>query len=317
MPYQAKPKDKKAYGAKLVKLIQEHKTIMLISVNNVGSNQIQQVRIKLRNQAEIMMGKNTTIRKVLRDFIAKNPEHPVAGLLEHINGNIGFVFTNGDIAKIRETIVSNQVPAPARVGSLAPADVYVEPGPTGCDPGQTSWFQALNIPTKINKGQIEMIARVHLIKLGDKVGESEAALLDKLNIRPFSYSIKAVTVYQEGDIFSADVLDITEDDMQRKFIEGARTVAALGMMLNYPTKAQVTHGLNNALKALIAISMGTDFKFPKAQEFEDFLANPSNFVSAPAAGGAAAVVEEEEEEEEEEDVGGAGDLFGGDDEDDW
>jgi len=60
MPYQAKPKDKKAYGAKLVKLIQEYKTIMLISVNNVGSNQIQQVRIKLRNQAEIMMGKNVS-----------------------------------------------------------------------------------------------------------------------------------------------------------------------------------------------------------------------------------------------------------------
>ncbi len=60
MPYQAKPKDKKAYGAKLIKLIQEHKTIMLVSVDNVGSSQIQQVRIKLRDQAEILMGKNVS-----------------------------------------------------------------------------------------------------------------------------------------------------------------------------------------------------------------------------------------------------------------
>ena len=256
----------------------------------------------------------TTIRKVLRDFIKANPEHPIAGLMPHIEGNIGFVFTNGDVAKLREGIISNKVPAPARVGSIAPADVYVEPGPTGCDPGQTSWFQALNIPTKINRGQIEMIARVHLIEKGTKVGESEASLLDKLNIRPFAYNIDVRTVYQDGDIFSADVLDITEDDMRNKVLFGAKTIAALGMEIGYPTKASLVHSLNGAYKSLLAIGMGTDYKFAAAQAFEDFLANASNFVAAaPAA--AAAVEEEEEEEEEEEDVGGAGDLFGDDSDD--
>jgi len=315
MPYKAKVKDKRAYGQKLIKLIQEHKSILIISVDNVGSSQIQQVRQELRKDATILMGKNTTIRKVLRDFAYYNPDHPACGLLPHINGNIGFVFTNGDIAKLREKIISNKVPAPARVGSVAPTDVFVEPGPTGCDPGQTSWFQALNIPTKINRGQIEMIARVHLIKAGDKVAESEAALLDKLEIRPFAYSIQTETVYQEGNIFSADVLDITDDDMKAKFLYGAKTIAALGMMVGYPTKASLTHSLNGAYKALLALGMGTDYKFAAATEFESFLANAKNFVAAPAAGAAAVVEEEEEEEEEEEDVGGAGDLFGDSDSD--
>ena len=49
--------------------------------------------------------------------------------------------------------------------------------------------QVLNIPTKINKGTVEIVAPVELVKAGEKVGSSEAALLSKLNIRPFSYGL--------------------------------------------------------------------------------------------------------------------------------
>jgi hypothetical protein len=56
-------------------------------------------------------------------------------------GNVGFVFTNSDLPKVRDMILANRVPAPARVGATAPVDVIVPAGPTGCDPGQTSFFQ--------------------------------------------------------------------------------------------------------------------------------------------------------------------------------
>nr|XP_025692537.1 60S acidic ribosomal protein P0-like [Arachis hypogaea] len=81
------------------------------------------------------------------------------------------------------------VGALVRVGLVAPIDVVVLPDNTGLDPSQTSFFQVLNIPTKINKGTVEIITRVELIKKGDKVGSSEAALLSKLSIRPFSYGL--------------------------------------------------------------------------------------------------------------------------------
>ena len=76
-------------------------------------------------------------------------------------GNIGFIFTNGDLGHVREVIEKYRVPAPARVGAIAPSDVFVPPGPTGADPGQTSFFQVLQIPTKIAKGQIEITNEVH------------------------------------------------------------------------------------------------------------------------------------------------------------
>lgn len=56
-------------------------------------------------------------------------------------------------------------------------------GPTGMDPSQTAFFQALNIGTKIVKGQIELVSEFPILKAGDKVSPSTAVLLGKLGIR--------------------------------------------------------------------------------------------------------------------------------------
>lgn len=64
---------------------------------------------------------------------------------------MGFIFTNGDLNDIRSVIEEHRVPAPARVGSIAPVDVKVPPGPTGCDPGQTSFFQVLQVKYMVVK----------------------------------------------------------------------------------------------------------------------------------------------------------------------
>jgi len=311
---------KRQYAERLRGLLEENKSVLIVHCDNVGSRQMQQIRIALRGTATVAMGKNTTIRKVIKDFLRDNENHPCAALLQYVVGNSGFIFTNADLSSVRDIVVGNKVPAPARVGAIAPVDVYVEPGPTGCDPGQTSWFQALNIPTKINKGQIEMISRVQLVKAGDKVGESEAALLQKLNIKPFSYGLVVTNVYDNGDVFDPAVLNIAPSDVIAKLSGALATIAALSLEIGYPTKASIPHTINNAFKSVVAIALETDYKFPRAKTFEEFLANPGNFVSAaaaPAAGGAApAAAKKVEESSEESDVGGGGGgLFGGDDDD--
>lgn len=55
-------------------------------------------------------------------------------------------------------------------------------------------LQALGIATKINKGTIEIVSDVHLIKTGDKVGASQATLLSKLGIKPFKYGLQILQV---------------------------------------------------------------------------------------------------------------------------
>merc|ERR1712038_2128989 len=234
-----------------------------------------------------------------------------------MGGNIGFVFTNGDLGDIREILESNTRPAPAKVGAIAPIDVVVPKGPTGCDPGQTAFFQTLEIATKITKGQIEMTNDTHLITAGDKVTASQAALLQKLNIEPFTYGLKLVSVYDNGSLFDAKVLDITDDVLEAKFGAALSVIASLSLALGYPTQASVPHSIANAFKAILAVTLGCDnYSFPTADIYGEYLADPSKFAAAGGGGdggGDAAEEEEEEkkEEEEEMDLGGGMDMFGG------
>jgi large subunit ribosomal protein LP0 len=305
---------KQDYFTKLEHMLESYTKIFLVGVDNVGSNQIQQIRLALRNRAELLMGKNTLIRKVFNNYVKKNPGHPLEQFLPLLKGNVGFVFTNEDLTQVREVLEANKVPAPARVGALAPINVIVPAGPTGADPGQTGFFQALQIPTKIVKGQIEIINEVLITKKGDKVGNSEAVLLQKLNIRPFTYGLVIQSVYDNGSLFDPAVLDLTEDDLTAKFVAGLRNIAAVSLEIGFPTLASIPHSVANAFKTLVAIVVELDsFSFAKAAPYKAYLANPSAFASAaPAAGGAAAAAAAAPvEEEEEEEAPIATDMFGG------
>jgi len=82
---------------------------------------------------------------------------PHCRLLPHVRGNVGFVFTRGDLVEVRDKLLENKVRAPARNGAIAPCPVIIPAQNTGLGPEKTSFFQALSNPTKISKGTIEII----------------------------------------------------------------------------------------------------------------------------------------------------------------
>jgi len=86
-----------------------------------------------------------------------------------MNLNTGLIFTNNDLTEIKAILDAQNREAPAKIGSIAPAEVTVPAGATGLDPKQTSFFQALNIQTKIVKGQVEIVNPVIVIKVDDKI----------------------------------------------------------------------------------------------------------------------------------------------------
>lgn len=310
---------KKEYFEKLKELVTTYSKCFVVEVDNVGSKQLQGTRKELRGKAEVLMGKNTMMRKCLRDFVEENPGSPVEKLIEQCRGNVGFVFTSGDLGEVREILESNTRPAPARVGAVAPIKVIVPKGPTGCDPGQTAFFQTLQIATKISKGQIEMVNDTELIQEGEKVTASQAALLQKLSIMPFTYGVVLKSVYDNGSLFSAKVLDITDDVLAAKFSEALKSIAALSLALGMPTQASVPHSIANAFKAILSITIELEnYSFEKADLYKEYLKDPSKFAGSGGGGGGAgaaadAPAEPEPEEEEEADMGGGMDMFGGGD----
>jgi large subunit ribosomal protein LP0 len=269
---------KQAYFTKLIKLLDEFPKIFVVGVDNVGSNHMQKIRKALRGKGEVLMGKNTMIRKAIRGHLQNN--QGLSELLPYIVGNMGFVFTKGDLGDIKKILLTERVAAPAKAGAIAPVDVVVPKGNTGMEPTQTSFFQALNIQTKITKGQVEIINDVPLIKKGDKVGASEANLLKRLDIMPFSYGLTIEAVYDNGSIYDLSMLDITEEDIISKFRNAVRNVACISLATGYPTIASLPHSIIRGYKNVLAISLGTDYKIPQVEK----LLNAAASAPAPTGG---------------------------------
>jgi large subunit ribosomal protein LP0 len=281
---------------------------------------MQRIRRTMRGKAVLLMGKNTMMRKAIRMNLSSNSKWEA--LLPHITYNVGMIFTNTDLQQIKKIIDESRVPAPAKIGAVAPNDVIIPKGITTLEPTKTGFLQALNIASKINKGSIEILQDVHLIKENDKVGSSEATLLQMLDIRPFEYGLKITAVYDAGTICSVKVLDINDDMVLADFAKGVTRIAQLSLSLGIPTLAAFPHVVLNAYKRLLAISLATDYTFDQAKSLKDLLSNPEALKAAAAAaaaasgpaatsGGAAKPKEEApapEEKEESEEMGF--DLFG-------
>jgi len=272
---------KTKYFMKLLNALDEYDKFFLVGVDNVGSNQMQQIRISLRGSAEVLMGKNTMMRKVLRGRLDQNPA--LEKVLPHIVENVGFVFTKEDLPEIRDKLLANQKPAAAKAGAMAPKDVFVEPVATTLGPEKTSFFQALNIPTKITRGCIEILSQTRMCQEGERVGASEATLLAMLNIMPFSYGLQVKMVYDNGSLYQPSILDITDDDIRAKFIEGAAIVTMVSLAIGYPTAASVPHMVTNAFRNLLAIALETDYTFKEAAELKELMSDPDKLLALTAA----------------------------------
>jgi len=308
--------NKAGYFEKLKGLLEEYSSIFIVGVDNVSSQQMHEIRQSLRGDGVVLMGKNTMVRRAVKGFIADSPEYE--RLLPFVKGNIGFVFTNADLKTIRDKILANKVAAPARAGAIAPADVFIPAGNTGMEPGKTSFFQALGVPTKIARGTIEITADLKLVEAGTKVGASEATLLNMLNISPFTYGMGITQVYDQGNTFPPSVLDIEESQLLKAFSSAITTIAAISLAANFPTLPSVIHSVVNSYKKVLAVAIASEYSWPEIDELKDRIANPDAYASsAPvAAETTSAKADEKAEEKADSDEegsdedGGFGDLFG-------
>ncbi len=320
---------KEAYWKKLERLTDEYSKALIVDGDNVSSKQISNLRLNLRKiDAVMLFGKNTLIKACLNHKMAEPQESDadyeerkkiwkkceqldkLSGLMK---GNTGIIFCKDNMGEVKKLIDAEARGAPAKAGAIAPDEVWIRAGPTGLDPKQTTFFQNLQIQTKIVKAQIEIVTEKKILTEGVKIEATHAALLDKLKIRPFEYKMRVKSIYDDGAIFPANILDISDEVILAGLKRTIQDVAAVSLTTGYLVKPAIPHMVGNAFKNLAAISFESDYSFKQADAMKAAAKNAASASSAPAGGAKAAVVEEEKEEEDAMD-GGLG-MFG--DEDDY
>jgi len=260
------PPKKVDYFKRMNKMLDECEKIVVIGIENVTSAMLQATRMALRGKAYMLLGKNTMMKKVLairKEGGAQRDIDLYAQLVSNklINGNVGLLFTNADLREIKAVLDKERIQAPARQGAVSPVDVIVPAGNTGLEPTKTAFFQALNINTKIQKGTVEILKDVQILTKGLKVGSSEAALLQMLNIKPFFYSIVIENIYDKGSIYGSWVLEVTDEVLAAKASAAVTNLTAVSLALGITNKASLPHVVINAFKNILSVSIATDYDF--------------------------------------------------------
>ena len=266
--------EKAAIIERLYEMFGTHKQIVLANFTNVGSNQMQQIRKLLRGyDSHLVINKNTLTKKIIRmrtegieedefKYLEEQYGGRVKGvetLIPILKDKIALIFTDAPIFELKKKIEANKLPTEARVGVLSPVDYIVPPGSTGLDPSQINFFHALNVSTKINKGSIEITKEFKVCTKGKKVKASEAALLKKLNIKPFEYGMKIIGVYDDGAILPEEIINIDPSAFVSKFQSGIRNLAGLSLSSGYPIEATVPLIIANSFKNLAALSLESGY----------------------------------------------------------
>lgn len=241
--------------AKLKKMISEHNTIGIIQMESIGASTVQKLRGDLRSRGKIVAAKNTLMRRAIIDSGVAGAED----LVPHIKGPAAFLFTNRSPYSIANYLDKNKVPAPAKAGQIAPRTVVVPRLNTGFPPGTIiSELNAVGLPTRIEEGTVAIPQDTQVVAEGERVSQTLASILSRLNILPFNVGLSLSVVLENGQIIEHDDLIVDfesyRDDFARAH-QAAMAVALKAGILNSDTAPLViSKAKQNALA--LAASIG-------------------------------------------------------------
>lgn len=245
----------------------------------MGSKQRQEIPMSLWGKAVVLMGKNTMMHKAIRGTW-KQPSITGETVAPH-PGDRGFVFTSEDLPEIRDMLLASKVPAVTCAGVKAAWSRCA--GPEHSSGAQLD----LLLPgfrhhhTKISRGTIEILSDVQLIKTRDKVGSSEATLLNMLNISPSPSGWSSSRCLSNGSIYNPCSAWHHRGNSALRFLEGVHNVPSVCLQIGYPTVAICTpFYIISGYKWVLALSVETDYTFPLAEKVKAFLADLFAFVTA-------------------------------------
>lgn len=328
---------KKDEVKEIKELIESYDVIGVVDLLNIPARQLQEMRKSLCGNALIRLSKINLINLALEDC-NKNKEN-IINLSEHLSGQPALIFTDMNPFRLYKILEDSKTNAPAKAGSVAKDDIVVPKGDTGFQPGPfLGELQQIGANAKIDQGKIVVDKDAVVVEAGEVVSQQVASVLTRLDIKPMEVGIDLHAVFEEGAVYTSDVLAIDEEETIANVQDAFTKAFNLSVFANIPTKDTIAtiiqtaqrKATNVAVEAGIVNSGTTDILFALANakmlaiagklsadaldsELSDKLSNVAS--SAPVAAADDVKEEEVEEEVDEEDseeeaAAGLGALFG-------
>jgi large subunit ribosomal protein L10 len=221
----------------LAQLIDQYDIIGIVRMENLGVRQLQGIKKKLKGEALIKMAKNSVMRRA----ISKSKKENIKDLKEQIQGSTAFIFTKMNGFRLTQFLKENKTKAFAKPGQIAPKDIIIPAGNTGFQPGpMITELNELGLKTKIIKGSIWIDGDTVVVEKGKEIPRKITVLLSKLNIQPMKVGLDVFAVFENGNIFTKDDLDIDVDKIKDHLSQAYLLAYNLSFNISYPTKENIS-----------------------------------------------------------------------------
>ncbi len=242
---------------KLTELLEKSSVIGVVDIEGIPARQMQQMRSKLRDVAQIRASKNTFIEKAI-ERVSEDKEN-LEEIKESIRGQVALVSTDLNPFKLFNRMEDTKTKAPASGGETAPEDVKVEEGETPFKPGPiVGDLQNVGIPASIQSGKVVINETKTVVEKGNTIESSLANMLSRLDINPITVGLDLQSVYEDGIIYEKEDLDIDPSGFVQDIKDGASSAFALSVGISYPTRENIAALVSKSQSDAMSLAFSTD-----------------------------------------------------------
>ena len=249
------------------KLLNKYKVLGVANLQKVRAAQLQEMKKKLKDTADVHVIKNTMMRRAIADCEDKPGLEKLESLL---SGPNIFLFTNLSPFRLSLLLERGRVRTTAKAGDIAATDVIIPSGNTGLPPGPIiSQLGSVGLPTRIEAGSVWMNRDTLVAKKGDVINARLASVLSKLGVKPVEVGLLLKVVYEEGLLITEEQLHLDLDGFRKSIVEAGSTALNLSINTGYPTPDSISLLLQTAHKKAfnLALNAGVVIK----ETIEDLL----------------------------------------------
>jgi large subunit ribosomal protein L10 len=249
---------KKEIYSDLQDLLRKYSVVAVADLQKVRSSQIQEIRKKLRGKAELIVAKNTILRKASEKLATEKAN--VDKFADALAGSKVLIFTQMNPYELILFLNKNKVRVPVKGGDVATSDIMIPAGNTGLQPGPViSEFNEAKVQTRIEGGSIFVAKDTVVAKKGDVIPTKTASLLSKLGMKPMEAGLSLSYAYDNGLVLGPNDLNFDLDQMKTRFSSAARLAFGFAVEANIllPETAPVI--IAKAYRQAIAVSVEAGF----------------------------------------------------------
>ena len=252
---QAHVSEKKKISVKRIEaLLKEYPNVGIVNMSTLPCASLQKMRKQLADKLVIFVAKKRLIKLALESV--KKERKGIEKLEAHLGGIPGLIFTKESPFRIYKTIQKSKSKALAKAGQLAPFELVIPAGPTQFGPGPViGELGQLGIKTAIEGGKITIKNDFVAAKKGAVITDKVAGLLAKFNIAPMEIGLNVVAIYENGDVFSSDVLGVDEQQYIDNITRASSWAFNLSVESCYVTKQNADLIIANASRGAKAVAI--------------------------------------------------------------